>query len=120
MAHRLKRWWDVPTIWPICFCMLFGFDVAEFDFDKDLDFFSLLQTFGACKIMYPDALPVLISMLQHGLKDILKNQEDPDSPMGEQEPQRPSSVGPAIPGTRSRSRSMLLQKEMESRRKSSV
>jgi len=93
--------------------------VADFDFDKDLDFFSLLQTFGACKIVYPDALPVLISMLQHGLKDILKNQEDPDSPMGEQEPQRPS-VGTAIPGTRSRSRSMLLQKELESRRKSSV
>ncbi|RWA05054.1 hypothetical protein EKO27_g10050 [Xylaria grammica] len=116
MAHRLKRWWDIPTIWPICFCILFGFDVADFNFDKDLDFFSLLETFGTCKIVNSDALSIITSMLQHGLKDVLKNQEDPNSPLGDLEPPRPLSVDPESPGPRSRSRSMSLQKELESRR----
>ncbi|KAI1122412.1 beige/BEACH domain-containing protein [Nemania abortiva] len=116
MAHRLKRWWDVPTIWPICFCILFGFDVADFDFDKDLDFFSLLETFGTCKIVNPGALPIITSMLQHGLKDVLKNQEDPDSPLGDLELLRLSAANPEQSGSRLRPRSMSLQKELESRR----
>ncbi|GAP90172.1 putative beige BEACH domain-containing protein [Rosellinia necatrix] len=116
MAHRLKRWWDIPTIWPVCFCILFGFDVADFDFDKDLDFFSLLETFGACKIVNPDALPIITSMLQHGLKDVLRNQEDPDSPLGDLEPPRPLSANPDWSGSNTRTRSMSLQKELESRR----
>ncbi|KAI0101319.1 beige/BEACH domain-containing protein [Nemania sp. FL0031] len=117
MAHRLKRWWDIPTIWPICFCILFGFDIADFDFDKDLDFFSLLETFGTCKIVNPDALPIITSMLQHGLKDVLKNQEDPDSPLGgDLELLRLSPAKPEQSGSRLRSRSMSLQKELESRR----
>ncbi|KAI3321630.1 beige/BEACH domain-containing protein [Xylariaceae sp. AK1471] len=116
MAHRLKRWWDIPTIWPVCFSILFGFDVADFDFDKDLDFFSLLETFGAYKIANPESLPIITSMLQHGLKDVLKNQEDPDSPLGDLKPPRPLSANPESSGIRSRSRSMSLQKELESRR----
>ncbi|KAI1154064.1 beige/BEACH domain-containing protein [Nemania diffusa] len=116
MAHRLKRWWDIPTLWPICFSILFGFDVAEFDFDKDLDFFSLLETFGTYKIGNPDALPIITSMLQHGLKDVLKNQEDPDSPSGDPELLRASLANPEQSGSRSRLRSMSLQKELESRR----
>ncbi|KAI1346680.1 beige/BEACH domain-containing protein [Xylaria sp. FL0043] len=116
MAHRLKRWWDIPTIWPICFCILFGFDVADFNFDKDLDFFSLLETFGTCKVVNTDALPIITSMLQHGLKDVLKNQEDPDSPLGDLDSLRSSLVDTEPSGPRSRSRSMSLQKELESRR----
>lgn len=120
MAHRLKRWWDVPTIWPVCFCILFGFDVADFDFDKDLDFFSLLETFGTCKIANPDALPIITSMLQHGLKDVLNNQEDPDSPLGDIEPPRSLLASLDTASQRTRSRSMSLQKELESRRKLSI
>ncbi|KAI1295727.1 beige/BEACH domain-containing protein [Xylaria venustula] len=116
MAHRLKRWWDIPTIWPICFCILFGFDVADFNFDKDLDFFSLLETFGTYKVVNSDALPIITSMLQHGLKDVLKNQEDPDSPLSDLEPLRSSLVDKESSGPRSRPRSMSLQKELESRR----
>ncbi|KAI1434130.1 beige/BEACH domain-containing protein [Xylaria sp. CBS 124048] len=118
MAHRLKRWWDVSKLWPICFCILFGLDVADFDLDKDLELFSLLETFEACKIANPDALPIITSMLQHGLKDVLKNQEDPDSPLPDFEPPRPLSADPPTSYTHSRSRSMSLQKELESRRKS--
>ncbi|KAI0597278.1 hypothetical protein F4775DRAFT_602867 [Biscogniauxia sp. FL1348] len=115
MAHRLRRWWDIPTIWPICFSILFGYDVAEIDFEKNFDFFSLLETFGTCKVVNPDSLAIITSMLQHGLKDILKNQEDPDSPSGDRETQRPVTANPDTSGPRSRTRSMSLQQELESR-----
>ncbi len=80
MAHRLKRWWDVQALWPICLSILFGRDVADFDFDKNFDYFSLIEAFGTCKVVNPGALPILAAMLQHGLKDVIKSQEDPDSP----------------------------------------
>ena len=80
MSNRLKRFWDLPTIWPICFCILFGYDVAEIDFDKNFDFFNLLETFGKRKVVYPESLFVITAMLQHGLKDVTRYQDDPDSP----------------------------------------
>ncbi|KAI0019945.1 hypothetical protein F4780DRAFT_403961 [Xylariomycetidae sp. FL0641] len=116
MAHRLRRWWDISTIWPICFSILFGFDVAEIDFDKNLDFFTLLETFGKCKVANPDSLPIITTMLQHGLKDILNHQEDPDSPSGGIDQSRPATARTESPSVRSRARSMSLQKELESRR----
>ncbi|KAI2619611.1 beach-domain-containing protein [Hypoxylon sp. NC1633] len=113
MAHRLKRWWDIPTLWPICFSILFGYDVAEIDFEKNFDFFSLLETFGKCKIANPDALPIITAMIQHGLKDVVKDQEDPTSPSdlntGE------SATINHEPLIRPRARSMSLRKELESR-----
>ena len=81
MRHRLARWWDIPTIWPICFSILFARDVAEIDFERPFDLFSLLETFDSAKIVYPAVLPVIMSMIQHGLKDVLRYQNDPDSPL---------------------------------------
>lgn len=115
MAHRLKRWWDIPTLWPICFSILFGYDVAEIDFNKNFDFFSLIETFGKCKVVHTEALPIVVAMLQHGLKDVLRNQEDPDSPSTEQEPPKPSEPPTEPSTTRARSRSMSLQQELEKR-----
>ncbi|KAF4503775.1 hypothetical protein G6O67_008909 [Ophiocordyceps sinensis] len=37
MASRLKRFWDIPTLWSICFSILFGYDVADIDFNRDFD-----------------------------------------------------------------------------------
>ncbi|KAI1460228.1 beach-domain-containing protein [Annulohypoxylon moriforme] len=115
MAHRLKRWWDISTLWPVCFSILFGYDVAEIDFEKNFDFFSLLETFGKCKIVNPDALPIITAMIQHALKDILKDQEDPASPpLGDLNLTEPKISRPE-PGLRPRARSMSLKKELESR-----
>jgi beige protein homolog 1 len=115
MARRLKRWWDIPTIWAISFSILFGYDVAEIDFDKTFDFFSLIETFGKCKVVHPDALSIITSMFQHGLKDVLKNQDDPDFPYsGNDLPKAPE--GPSqTPATRPRARSMSLRQELETR-----
>ncbi|KAK4162447.1 beige protein 1 [Cladorrhinum sp. PSN259] len=117
MAQRLKQWWDISTLWPILFSILFGYDVANINFDKSFDFFSLLEIFGNNRVAVPDVLPVITAMLQHGLRDILKYQDDPDSPAGEQEPFKGSSSGglEAIP-TRPRARSMELGQALEPRR----
>lgn len=119
MAHRLKRWWDIPTIWPICFSIFFGYDVAEIDFERPFDFFSLLATFENCNVVFPEALPIITAMLQIGLKDVLRNQEDPSSPSGDRDLIRPfdDPVPQALPSVgRPRARSMELTKELETRR----
>lgn len=86
MQHRLKRWWNIPTIWPICFAILFGQDIATVNLERTFDLFSLLESFAPesqAKVMYPEMLPVLTAMLQSGLKAIARDQKDPDSPLAE-------------------------------------
>lgn len=86
MQHRLKRWWNIPTIWPICFAILFGRDIATVNLERKFDLYSLLESFAPesqVKVMYPEMLPVLTAMLQSGLKAIARDQKDPDSPLAE-------------------------------------
>jgi beige protein homolog 1 len=113
MAHRLKQWWDIPTIWTILFAILFGVDVATIDFNKPFDFFSLIEIFSTNKVVHQDVLLVITSMLQHGLRDILKYQDDPDSPAGD--PNKSSSGNLDVFQTRPRARSMELGKALEPR-----
>ncbi|PNY27049.1 Beige protein [Tolypocladium capitatum] len=82
MANRLKRFWDVPTLWPICFSILFGHDIADINLNRDFDPASLLDMFGKRKVVYPDSLIVVTSMLQHGLQEVTRHQDDPESPAG--------------------------------------
>lgn len=122
LRYRLKRWWNIPTIWPICFAILFGHDVVKIDFERPFDLFSLLEIFlvdGRVKILYPEVLPVITAMLQNGLKTVVKDQQDPDSPLQER------SNGDATLQTMSvseskhiRSRSMSLHTELVSISKS--
>lgn len=114
MRFRLKRWWDIAPLWPILFSILFARDVADINFERSFDLFSLLETFSNCKVVYSGILPVITAMLQHGLKDVLRTQDDPDSPLadrGNGQTVSNSSVAQA------RLRSMSLTKELETRRK---
>jgi hypothetical protein len=115
MAYRLKQWWDISTLWPILFSILFGYDVANIDFDKSFDFFSLLELFGTSRIVFPDVLSVITSMIQHGLRDILKYQDDPDSPAGDPATTKSSVEGLGVAQTRPRARSMELGQALEPR-----
>jgi hypothetical protein len=118
MRHRLRRWWDLPTLWPICFSILFGHDVAEIDFERSFELYSLLDTFSNCKVVYPGVLPVIMAMLQHGLKDVLHHQDDPDSPLTDLgNGQTVETASLSVPVGHNRRRSMSLTKELESRRK---
>ncbi|KAH8594032.1 hypothetical protein B0O99DRAFT_514458 [Bisporella sp. PMI_857] len=113
MRFRLKRWWDIAPLWPILFSIMFGRDVSDIDFERSFDLFSLLETFSSCKVVYAGVLPIITAMLQHGLKDVLRNQDDPDSPLTERgNIQDQQNLTVAV---ESRQRSMSLTKELESR-----
>ncbi|TPX10649.1 uncharacterized protein E0L32_008383 [Thyridium curvatum] len=112
MAHRLRNWWDIPTLWPICLCILFGKDVAEVDFDKPFDLTNLAAISSKGRIVYPEALPVLISMLQHGLRDVLRYQDDPDSPARPSSGARSPTAQVDLLDSRPRDRSMSLAEEL--------
>lgn len=58
MADRLKRWWDIPTLWPICFSILFGYDVAEINFDRNFNFFSLIDILGSQRLHVQTSCPL--------------------------------------------------------------
>ena len=116
LRHRLRRWWDIPTLWPICLSVLFARDVAEIDFERPFELGSLLETFDKTKVVNPGVLPVIMAMMEHGLKDVFSHQDDPDSPLNEKgsvHDQRPSW---ATSNRIGRHRSMSLAKELELRR----
>jgi hypothetical protein len=120
MANRLKRFWDIPTIWPLCFSILFGYDAAEINFDQDFELSSLMGIFGQKKVVYPESLQIVTSMLHHGLKDVLRHQSDPDSPSpnASSETDRLSATSPTE--GRPRARSMELNAAIQTRRKHEV
>ncbi|RFU32414.1 hypothetical protein B7463_g3946, partial [Scytalidium lignicola] len=115
MRSRLRRWWDIPTLWPLCFSILFGRDVADVDFERPFDLFSLLETFDSSKVIYPKVLPVITSMLQHGLNDVVRRRDEPESPVSLQETGKDQVQNQISPSVTGRMRSMSLTKELESR-----
>ena len=88
MRYRLKRWWNETSLWLACFSILFGQDIASIDFKAPFDIFSLLTAYtsnGSTKVVYPGILPVIVTMLENGLRNNIRNQENPDSPVKPQE-----------------------------------
>ncbi|KAF2236002.1 beach-domain-containing protein [Viridothelium virens] len=114
LKNRLRAWWNVPTLWTICFAILFGFDVAKINFERDFDLYSLMETFlasGTVAVKYPEILPVLTSMLEQGLRTVVKQESEAATPSEAKEsaPALPSE--PATPIQRKR-RSMSLQNDI--------
>lgn len=112
MCHRLKRWWHLPALWPACFAILFGVDVAELNLDRSFDLFSFVELFNSQKnyrVAYPDMFEVIAGMLLSGLRTIASSNAaqtadklaPPRDPVGEtsQSPQRlsMSSMAPSNP-----------------------
>lgn len=81
MKNRLRPWWNTPSIWTICFAILFDRDVATIDFERDFDVFNLVDIFimrspqSKLKICYPEIFPVISAMLDTGLRAIVKDRE---------------------------------------------
>ncbi|KAI9716384.1 MAG: hypothetical protein M1828_000373 [Chrysothrix sp. TS-e1954] len=71
---RLKRWWYVPSIWTLCFAILFGKDVAGLKTDAPFDALYLLL---ACKVgdqlvaICPSIFRVITGLYEHGLRVIV-------------------------------------------------
>lgn len=75
IEHHLKKWWNVPALWPICFSILFGVDHASLNLTMPLDLSRLTKLFLAegddVKIVFPDMLPVIMKMLKSGMRSIV-------------------------------------------------
>lgn len=89
LEHHLKRWWNIPALWPICFGILFGVDHASLDLTKPLDSAALIHIFlekGDAKVVFPDMLPVITNMLKSGARNIIMSTHtDGDSHLSLQE-----------------------------------
>lgn len=86
MQRQLKRWWSVPSLWPICFAVLFGQDVASIDMDRTFNLYNLLVALNASEntsVINPEIFTIIAGMLQNGLRSVTRDQTDPDSPMEE-------------------------------------
>ncbi|KAJ5689192.1 hypothetical protein N7462_003584 [Penicillium macrosclerotiorum] len=71
LEHHLKRWWNIPALWPICFGILFGQDVAVLELDKPFDasgFINMFLSGGDLRIVFPEMLTVIMGMLKSGLR----------------------------------------------------
>ncbi|KAK2875577.1 hypothetical protein FQN49_001601 [Arthroderma sp. PD_2] len=71
MRQRLKRWWNLAPLWPLCFSILFGLDPGHICLDRNADALDLRRLFSSpenLKVSFPEVLPVLTGMLQLGLK----------------------------------------------------
>lgn len=81
LKHQLRKWWNIPILWPISFSILFGQDIALLDLNKPFDAQGLLDLFvagGELHIVYPDMLPVITEMLKSGLKSTVLADGSPD------------------------------------------
>lgn len=112
LTHKLSHWWNEPALWTICFCILFDYDVAKVDFERDFDMFSLLESFQNSKVVNPLILPTIAAMLSAGLQSLLRSQNDPASPIQDRATYTDVLKPPVTPG---RSRSMSLNKDLENR-----
>lgn len=80
IASRIKRFWSKPAIWMIALCLLFGYDVVDIDLDGGLDTALLLNIFSRRRVVYPDALVITTSLLQQGLNDIIRSDDESERP----------------------------------------
>lgn len=97
MRHRLKRWWHLPTLWPLCFAILFGQDVAKLDLERPFDLFGFLDAFapdGEVKVVNPEVFGVIVAMLQAGVKVVVRDGKGVQS--------RPSTANPDHTPTKSK------------------
>lgn len=81
LEYHLKRWWNIPALWPICFSILFGQDIALMDLDQPFDAPKLISIFlagGDLRIAFPEMLPVIMGMLKSGLRSSVLSCETND------------------------------------------
>lgn len=98
IEHHLKKWWNVPALWPICFSILFGVDHASLNLTMPLDLSRLTKLFLAegddVKIVFPDMLPVIMKMLKSGMRSIVvPAQTDEESKASQCESPQMDSLG---------------------------
>ncbi|PVI05394.1 beach-domain-containing protein [Periconia macrospinosa] len=107
LKNRLRQWWNTPGVWTICFAILFDRDVATIDFERDFDVHNLVDIFimqsphSKLRIMYPEIFTVIASMLDTGLRTIVRDKANSENGT-------PSNEREEVTATRGRRRTMSL------------
>ena len=81
LQNHLKRWWNIPALWPVCFSILFGQDIALLDLESPFTVSNLLKVFfedSDTRIVYPEMLPVIAAMLKSGLRSTILSSDAED------------------------------------------
>ncbi|XHG00027.1 hypothetical protein AWENTII_003499 [Aspergillus wentii] len=84
MRHRLKRWWNIPALWPICFAILFGLDVGLVSVSSPFDRYNLLEALfsgSEPRVVVPEMIPVITEMMRSSLKRAVLANEIPETNM---------------------------------------
>ncbi|THC95250.1 hypothetical protein EYZ11_005289 [Aspergillus tanneri] len=72
MRSCLKRWWNIPALWPVCFSVLLGLDIGKTDGDKRFDQLALsemLYSGSQTQVVFPEMFLIIAEMIQSGLKE---------------------------------------------------
>ncbi|KAL4907560.1 hypothetical protein BDW74DRAFT_125913 [Aspergillus multicolor] len=76
MRSCMRRWWNVPMLWPLCFSILFGLDLSKSVADKTFDKASLFEMLvgNGVEVCFPEVFPVIAGMMQSALrKSVITN-----------------------------------------------
>ncbi|KAF1988710.1 beach-domain-containing protein [Aulographum hederae CBS 113979] len=113
LKNRLRAWWNVPAIWTTCFAILFGVDVATIDYESEFNSYTLSQIFSNNRVdlVYPEILPVIMGMLESGLRSIINEPEICKSNGKSMDDSDVSNAKNGKPQTQRRPRSMSLEAE---------
>ncbi|KAL4979500.1 hypothetical protein BDW66DRAFT_148239 [Aspergillus desertorum] len=101
MRGCLRRWWNIPILWPLCFSVLFGLDLGTTMADRPFDNASLWRLLIAdeVKIRFPEIFPIITDMMRSALrKSILALRDPHDLDLGQTA--RPLMAQPVPVGTR--------------------
>jgi len=78
LKARLKPFWRSPALWTLSFAMLFGRNVSAEALTGELTIFGLLETLqvdNETKVLHPEALQPVMTMLEAALRDVVKSDE---------------------------------------------
>lgn len=94
LRHRLQRWYHVPAVWRTSLAILFGRDIAGVELGRPFNLFSLVEDLmgnGKSPNLYPQIIPVLISMMQSALKALNLGSSDAQASASDKPDIAPSS-----------------------------
>lgn len=70
MRGCMKRWWNIPALWPLCFSIFFGLDLGTAMAEKTFDCASLFEILmgNEAEVCFPEMFPVITEMIQSALR----------------------------------------------------
>ncbi|KAL4917006.1 hypothetical protein BDW62DRAFT_91411 [Aspergillus aurantiobrunneus] len=108
MRGCMRRWWNIPVLWPICFSILFGLDLGKTIADKPFDPASLCELLvgSEAEVCFPEIFPVITEMMRSALrKSVMANGDSQTLDLGHST--TPRMAHPVPVGTSDQEASLL-------------